>query len=267
MTEPTPKRVRVRSDTGPFSIIPEWLLGRVSPTAYMLYGLLARYADDTGRCWPSRRTMAERLSCSMSTVDRAVDDLRKVGALVVVPRKDDERGQLTNDYRLIRAAPDASTPLVKSEQPPLLTDDTQNETHPERDSVPNGTGKRTALAVRSPEVEPSSGQERALLFKAVAEAWTGEPYTPNSLTKPARSRIAAAMPDLEAVGANPGEVHRRAVHYWHQYDQRPTPQALAAHWPALAKPPAPPIRGTNRSVVNGHRWAQRKQAEMQQEAP
>ncbi len=71
-----------KSDTGPFSLIPEWVLDSgVSDRAVRLYCVLARYADKDGEAWPSRGLLAERLKCSRDSVDRAVRELVDVGAL------------------------------------------------------------------------------------------------------------------------------------------------------------------------------------------
>lgn len=70
-----------------FAIIPEWVLDAdISPNAVRLYAVLNRYANDRGRAWPSRRTLAERLRISPSTVDRAKDELVGIGALTVEAR-------------------------------------------------------------------------------------------------------------------------------------------------------------------------------------
>jgi hypothetical protein len=66
--------MEVSSQMGPFSIVPEWVLDRgLSPTALKLYIVMARFADwHTGMAFPSRETLAERMGCSVKTVDRAV---------------------------------------------------------------------------------------------------------------------------------------------------------------------------------------------------
>lgn len=66
--------MEVSSQMGPFSIVPEWVLDRgLSPTALKLYIVMARFADwNTGMAFPSRETLADRMGCSLKTVDRAV---------------------------------------------------------------------------------------------------------------------------------------------------------------------------------------------------
>lgn len=100
--------LRIDSDTGPFVIVPEWvLLSRVSHGAVRLYASLARYADSvTGTAWPSRRTLATRLRVSDDTIDRWVKELVDVGAVLVERRTetqdDGSTKNLTNLYTVIR---------------------------------------------------------------------------------------------------------------------------------------------------------------------
>lgn len=97
-----------RSDTGPFSIVPEWLLdhAEVTATEVYLYAVLGRYADKEGAAWPSRSTLAERMGCSVKTVDRAIANLVEYGALEVQHQKmRDKKAYSSNLYRVIRADP------------------------------------------------------------------------------------------------------------------------------------------------------------------
>jgi len=66
-----------------FSIIPEWVIDSgVSDKAIRLYAVLARYADNrTGEAFPSRDTLAARMSCSAKSVDRAAQELLNCGAV------------------------------------------------------------------------------------------------------------------------------------------------------------------------------------------
>jgi hypothetical protein len=66
-----------------FAILDEWVLNLpVSDRAIRLYAILARYADkDTHRAYPSRATLADRLNCSLASVDRASSELVAHGAM------------------------------------------------------------------------------------------------------------------------------------------------------------------------------------------
>ena len=98
----------VGSDTGPFAIIPEWLLAdpAVSDRAVRLYALLARYADyEDGSSFPSRRTLADRLGRSVDSIDRAARDLEAAGGLIIEHRQDDAGDPTTNRWTVVRTAP------------------------------------------------------------------------------------------------------------------------------------------------------------------
>ena len=65
-----------KSDIGPFSILPEWVLdAEISHGAVRLYALLARYTNSDQAAWPSRATLATRLRTSKDTVDRLIKEL------------------------------------------------------------------------------------------------------------------------------------------------------------------------------------------------
>jgi hypothetical protein len=147
----------VVSDTGAFALIPEWVVyADISDRAFRLYSRLARYADARGLAWPSRLRLASELKCSPSSLDRAVTELRDIGAVTVSARHD-EGGQRSNLYTLIRLKPadaagaetvdirpsladaagvegvwgDPSSPVTTPPshgwRPPLVTGDEQNE--------------------------------------------------------------------------------------------------------------------------------------------
>lgn len=80
--------MEVSSQIGPFSIVPEWVLGRdLSATALKLYVVMARFADwSTGMAFPARDTLAERMGCSLKTVDRAVLELVSAECILKISR-------------------------------------------------------------------------------------------------------------------------------------------------------------------------------------
>jgi hypothetical protein len=116
----------VRSDVGPFAMVPEWLIDTpgLTPSAFMVYAVLALHADrNTGRAHPSRTKIAERIGASKATVDRALKLLSDIGAIEITPRfaapsEDGTRRQTSNDYRIQFANP--LGPVVR---PPVITDD------------------------------------------------------------------------------------------------------------------------------------------------
>lgn len=106
MTEvyPSPSAPAITADDY-FAIVPEWVLDAdISDRAVRLYAIMRRYADkDSLACHPSIRLMSERLRCSIPSVQRALAELVALGAVVVTPRFDDDRRQMSNAYRLTRA--------------------------------------------------------------------------------------------------------------------------------------------------------------------
>ena len=52
--------------TRPFAMIPEAVLidGQLSLGARVLYGVLMLYGWQSGQCWPTPTTIADRLGCS-----------------------------------------------------------------------------------------------------------------------------------------------------------------------------------------------------------
>ena len=86
-----------------FAIMPEWVIELpISHTAFRLYAVLARYADNvTHQAFPSLDTLSERLGCSEKTVRRAIDDLVTHGAV-----KKHNRGRYhSNLYTVMTANP------------------------------------------------------------------------------------------------------------------------------------------------------------------
>lgn len=137
----------IQTDTGPFVIIPEWVLAtRLSSQAFRLYAVLATFADwKDGSAWPSRRTLAERLDTSTDSIDRWTRELLKAGCVTVEKRTDpgNPSRNLTNIYYLHRVAPsrkNTATPARKSTATPGRKDTAQtrpssNETHLEHTLV------------------------------------------------------------------------------------------------------------------------------------
>lgn len=94
----------VETDTGPFVIVPVWLLhAGVTDKALRLYAVLGSYADRELKAWPSRQKLADRMGCSAGSLDRALRELESVGAVQRIRRTDDDGANRTNIYRLYRS--------------------------------------------------------------------------------------------------------------------------------------------------------------------
>lgn len=226
---------RISSDTGPFAIIPEWVLDHpgITPIAVRLYGVLARYADkDDATCYPSRRTLWTRLRCSERTLDSAVLCLEAVGALRVSARKSESGDRTSNLYQVVRIPP------------PELRGVGQNQPPPGAAVEPTG-GAAAAVGTR-PISEPEPENEKTPaepvgsamakrkddpLFEAVCAA-TGLDW--RRVTPAMRGPLNSAVKGIRSVGGTPQEVHRRAAEYRVRMpDCELTPKALEKHWPRL----------------------------------
>jgi hypothetical protein len=86
-----------------FSIIPEWVIDAdISDRAIRLYSILARYADnETLQAFPSRETLAKRAHCHIKSVDRGIQELIDIGAVLKAHRRNGESYQ-SNIYTLKR---------------------------------------------------------------------------------------------------------------------------------------------------------------------
>jgi hypothetical protein len=91
-----------------FAIVPEWVIdAEISDCAYRLYSILLRYGQSSGQRMPGRATLAARLhKSSKDTVDRALKELVRAGAVVVEHRCRDGR-HLTNRYHVMSTPPAA----------------------------------------------------------------------------------------------------------------------------------------------------------------
>lgn len=111
----------MKYERGSFITVPsrEMLRG-IHPTAQTLYMWLCGYANETGTCFPSRKTLADDVGCSERTIDQMVDILRERELLKVNPRMDGDK-QLSNLYTVLVVPPlaESATPPSKSCPTPL----------------------------------------------------------------------------------------------------------------------------------------------------
>ena len=96
----------VRSDTGPFALIPVWVLDLpISHLALRVYACHADWADRNGSHTHGRVAIAQRVGCSVQTVDDCHKALVKHGALQVERRKSDSGDPTSNRYIVARVIP------------------------------------------------------------------------------------------------------------------------------------------------------------------
>jgi len=86
-----------------FAIIPEWLLyADISAQAVRLYGVLRRYADRDGSCFPSRKRLASDLRMeSTKPVDKALKELIAIGAITSEHRHTEQGDLQSNLYTVL----------------------------------------------------------------------------------------------------------------------------------------------------------------------
>ncbi len=142
-----------KSDMGAFAIIPEWVLDHpdLPHGAVRLYGVLGRYADADGRCWPSRLTLGNRLGCSRDTIDRWVKDLIKMGALSV-----ERRTNQTNIWVIRRVAAtmrvgggtDAAPVAARMRHRTIPTELYIRESSENGETIPRTDSAKKAAAIR-----------------------------------------------------------------------------------------------------------------------
>lgn len=92
-----------------FTIIPEWVLfSDISAQAIRLYGVLRRYADRDGTCFPSRKRLASDLRVeSVKPVDKALKELVVIGAVTITNRYTDQ-GDLQSNLYVVLSSPQGS---------------------------------------------------------------------------------------------------------------------------------------------------------------
>lgn len=70
--------------------------------AVNVYLYLSYRANTQGVCWPSKRLIAKDLHISVSTVERAVNDLRESGCILTTQRMRDSGAKSSLMYQLLK---------------------------------------------------------------------------------------------------------------------------------------------------------------------
>lgn len=84
-----------------YRTIPESVLfGNASDKAIRLYLILDSYLGRNETAWPSRRTLADDLKCSLKTVDRTLQELATLGIVTITHRYRSDGSFTSSDYRL-----------------------------------------------------------------------------------------------------------------------------------------------------------------------
>jgi hypothetical protein len=133
------------------------------------------------------------------------------------------------------APADSAPPAEPVENPPIRPPDPADPA-----PVVDHLEEHQEAPLRGPSAAVTTAScraERDELFQAIVSA-CGMDY--GEMTKRQQRSCAVAMAELAAVGATPGEVHRRASIYPQKYQTVLTPNALANQWAALRVEGGPP---------------------------
>src|SRR4051794_26017380 len=99
-----------RASARPFAKLPHDLAGdpRLLPIDVRLLLALVYFARDKPTCWPSDRTLGERIGRARATVQRRLRHLEKLGLLVREKTDQNPTGRLLCLAWLVREAPPVS---------------------------------------------------------------------------------------------------------------------------------------------------------------
>lgn len=171
----------IHSNAPQYARIPTWLWNHgLSANAISCYGALMCFADRFMECYPSRETLAERMSTSTDTVDRAIKELKDLGALRVVRRGLGHSNYYQIEFfeeNLSRTRADTDLPesanMPTPEKAPVQSQETAGKRSITRTSEPNPINhvpsQKTAPQKRV-GLEPLTASER----QSLEEKWTGK---------------------------------------------------------------------------------------------
>lgn len=208
----------------PVSVIAS-LTAKVRPSAVIVYVALASFADRSGVCWPSRKTLAAITNLTVDHISHATSELRDAGFLT----KEVGNNGLTV-YRLtvvpLRKAPDKTrseafqtasrpdkheaTPPVRANNPPCSCEQTGTN---------QGTDQKTReaaeafTATTSDEVKPTAVKAPAVVSLSDIRQKPKTPLPDDwKLPDDFRERARKTRPDLEnrldTVAENFADYHR-----------------------------------------------------------
>tara|TARA_R100000657_G_C4659246_1_gene103066 strand:+ start:90 stop:836 length:747 start_codon:yes stop_codon:yes gene_type:complete len=200
-----------------FSIVPEWVIDApISAQAVRVYAVLCRYADkDDGTCFPSIRTLAERIHVSESTIKRAIKELKTIGAIKSQKRFDKATGEQTSNLYTVMRSKELIYDL------PNVIDDTSpssSETH------------KLESNNHSHSLEENL-EDRNKLWNALVDAIGYQPST-----QVERAGWNKCIKQLREAGAKADEIPSRVSQYKKLFKGMTlTPYALVKHWSLLGE--------------------------------
>jgi len=174
-------------DKGSFIVVPNQrsVMG-VSAAAQALYMWLCFFANQDGECFPSRPTLAEKLNCSVRSVDEYFKELEGVGLATKEARFRDG-AQTSNVYRLPLYGLNAATGRENPALPPAQKLPT--ELNPVLTQELSESEIRTEFFDPNTEDQLPKKEKRDVSYRKIFELWGKYPLN----WRANRTEIAAAQ--------------------------------------------------------------------------
>lgn len=232
---------KVRSEDGPYAIVPVALLGdeRVNDRAVRVYAAVASFADyDTLETFALQLRMAERLGVSVKTVQRGLQDLLDSGWILSRPRKQKGR-KVGNLYTVVRHN--------RSDTSDDTSDESGSDTSGRTEATPLSTTEAThaVVSLLSDQLPRPSNETTCLPEgKRTDQLWEAVMLAcgiSGQITNGARAGYGKAVKELREAGATPDDVAERGRNHRQMWPHASlTPHSLAKHWAELRIQPAAP---------------------------
>ena len=200
-----------------FSIVPEWVIDApISAQAVRVYAVLCRYADkDDGTCFPSIRTLSERIHVSESTIKRALKELKAIGAIKSQKRFDKATGEQTSNLYTVMRSKELIYDL------PNVIDDTS----------PSSSETHKLESINQSHSLENNLEDRKRLWSALVDAIGYQPTT-----QVERAGWNKCIKQLREAGAKADEIPSRVSQYKTLFKGMTlTPYALVKHWTLLGE--------------------------------
>ena len=229
----------------------------LSPSEKIVLLVIANYANEHNRAWPSVPTIAEKASLSERQTRRLIHQLEDAGYLEAKGRKK-YFGRLVNEWEVTLLSDESGSFRVTHSPDNMsgggsVDNSAPPDTHDRRPLTPVSPKPLENRSVDTSYLPEETSEEnvderierlqegikrewRENMFKAMYEEWSGEPYVPSSpLPRTVRARINAAV--KEAIDAEIGvaQYRDRARRYKQKFPNvANTPQAILGNWAALS---------------------------------
>ena len=204
-----------------FAILPESVLfAAISSNAVRLYCILRRRADEkSNACYPSQKYLADSMFCSTRTVQRALDELIKIGAVTVEHRMIEGTDAYTsNMYYLHATIAQGGAPVRKG---------SANMTQGSRAGVVQNKANKQSNETNTKK----KTRKRDLLFEEMCKGlgidWENAPTGETG-------RVNRACGELRKINATPEEVAAAIKHYKQNWKgAKISAQAITNNWTKL----------------------------------